>query len=94
MAVLSDNVRLKLWRGMMRYWSAEWEPIIVSAGQLLDAVNATDDWVDANSAALNAALPAAFRTTAGVEQKAFLLAMVALARRDPDLVRSILGGTD
>jgi len=94
MAVLTDTVRLKLLRGLMRYWSSEWSNIPVNKAQLAAAVNATDDWLDENSASLNSSLPEAFRTTATVEQKAFVLACVALARRNPDLVKKILGGID
>lgn len=44
------------------------------------AATAADSWVDTNSAAYNAALPAAFRTSATTAQKSLLLLYV-VARR-------------
>lgn len=49
-------------------------------GQIKAAVDAADDWADANAAAFNTALPAAFRNGATVEQKTLLLAYVILKR--------------
>jgi len=58
------------------------------------AVNAADDWADANAASFNSALPAAFRTNANNGQKALLLALVVLARYNPAAVRKIVGDVD
>jgi len=92
MAVLSNAIRLQLWRGLMRYWSARQEQVAgITKADLQAAVNAADDWADANAAAYNTALPATFRTNATASQKAVLLAMVILARYDPNLVRAIIG---
>jgi len=44
------------------------------------AVDAADDWADANAAAFNTALPTPFRTTASLGQKTALLAYVILKR--------------
>lgn len=44
------------------------------------AVDATDDWCEANAASFNTALPATFKTTATLPQKALLLAYVAMKR--------------
>lgn len=44
------------------------------------AIDAADDWVDANAGSFNTALPAAFRTTATLAQKALLIAFVAMKR--------------
>lgn len=44
------------------------------------AINATDDWADANAAAFNSALPQPFRATATLEQKTAVLAYVILRR--------------
>lgn len=44
------------------------------------AAQAADAWADANAASYNAALPAAFRTTATAAEKAALL-MAVTARR-------------
>lgn len=92
MAVLPTADRQRIWRGLMRYWSALRE---VLSGQLKTdiqaAVNAADVWADDNAASYNTALPVAFRTNATAGQKALLLAMVILARHNPALLRSILG---
>jgi hypothetical protein len=47
---------------------------------LKGAVDAVDQWVEDNTASLNAALPAAFRTSATVAQKAAVLAYVLWRR--------------
>jgi len=59
----------------------------LSTSDVRAAVDATDDWLDAapaggatNLAALNAALPVPFRTTATTAQKALVLAFVAQKR--------------
>lgn len=92
MAILSNVVRLQLWRGVMRVWSNERAslPNMLKA-DIQAAVNAADDWADANAASFNTALPATFRTNASAGQKALLLAVVILARFDPQLLRNILG---
>ena len=43
-------------------------------------VDALDDYVDANAAALNAAIPASVRAKASTQQKALALAFVAMKR--------------
>lgn len=47
---------------------------------LAAAVNATDDWIEANQGAFNTALPAAFRTNATLAQKTLLFCYVAMRR--------------
>ena len=95
MAVLTTPDRQRLWRGLMRTWSATLSALTgCTKADLQAAVNAADDWIDANAASYNTALPAAFRTNATVAQKAFLLACVTLARGNIALLRSILGEVD
>lgn len=48
--------------------------------QLQAAVDATDDWIDANQSAYNTALPAAFRNNATLTQKTLLFCFVAMRR--------------
>lgn len=55
-------------------------PITAARADVQAAVAAADQWVSDNAASFNAALPAAFRTTATNAQKAALLAFVALRR--------------
>lgn len=47
---------------------------------LAAAVSAADTWADTNAASYNSALPLPFRTTATSQQKAILLALVAMKR--------------
>jgi len=50
------------------------------SGQIKAAIDATDDWIEANQAAYVAALPAAFRNGSTAAQKAQLFCFVALKR--------------
>jgi len=43
-------------------------------------VDATDDWIEANSTSFNTALPQPFRSNATPTQKTFLLCYVAMRR--------------
>lgn len=97
MAVLSENDRLKIWRGIMRYGSKPdtrqiWDGMTKT--DLRAAVDAADSWADSNAASFNSALPATFRTNANNSQKALLLALVVLARYNPAAVRKIVGDVD
>jgi hypothetical protein len=94
MAVLSDNARLQIWRGLMRYWSARLEGVGVTKTDFRAAVNAADDWADSNASSFNTALPTAFRNNATNGQKALLLAVVALARFNVAALRQLLGEVD
>lgn len=97
MAVLPQDDRLKIWRGIMRYGSKP-DTRQIWAGMtktdLQAAVNAADDWADSNAASFNSALPVTFRTNASTEQKALLPALVVLARYNPAAVRNIVGDVD
>lgn len=44
------------------------------------AVAATDDWIDANQASFNSALPQPFRSSANLELKTLLFCYVAMRR--------------
>jgi hypothetical protein len=91
MAALPENDRLRVWRGVMRFWSNERETLSVTKAELRAAVDAADDWADANATSFNTALPAAFRNTATPGQKALLLAVVVIARYSPAFIRRALG---
>jgi hypothetical protein len=52
----------------------------ITKADLLLAVNAIDDWVEANSAAFNTAIPQPARTQLTTKQKARLL-MLVVSRR-------------
>lgn len=94
MAVLSDTDRAKIWRGLMRYVSAARDPIAVEKADLLAAVNAIDDFLNANATAINNAFPAAAKANLTTGQKAVIVAMVALARYNPAVLVNILGSVD
>jgi len=66
----------------------------ISKGELLAAVAATDDWIEANQAAINAALPQPFRANATTAQKTLLFCAVALARVSLTFARQIFGEVD
>jgi hypothetical protein len=58
MAVLNDTIRAQCWRGLMRYWSAQVEPVAgITKPDLQAAVNAADDWANTNATSFNNALP-------------------------------------
>jgi hypothetical protein len=78
----------------MRWWSDLREPLAVSKWDLLAAVEATDDWIDDNQAAYNAALPEAARTALTAGQKTLLFCAVALARVSIALLRRMFGEVD
>jgi len=44
------------------------------------AISATDDWIDANQASFNSALPQPFRSTADLQLKTLLFCYVAMRR--------------
>jgi len=87
MAILSTGDRQRIWRGLMRYWSNIWEATPYNKAALLAAIGAMDDWIEANQAAINAALPNPFRSAAAPEQKTLLFCAVALMRVDPGLAQ-------
>lgn len=55
-------------------------PCTFKKTDLVAAVAAVDDWVEANATAYNTALPVAFRNAATASQKALILAYVCMRR--------------
>lgn len=95
MAALPTNDRLRVWRGLMRFWSTALATLAgCTKADLQAAVNAADDWADTNATSFNSALPATFRNNATSGKKALLLAVVVLARYDVTSLRAILGEVD
>lgn len=80
MAVLSNADRQAEWAEFMREISHEREAIAVDKNELRAAVNAIDDWVDANVASFNAAIPQPARSALTAKQKARLLMRVVKRR--------------
>ena len=81
MAVLPDADRVKVWASFMDELSAARERVgALTKADLRAAVNAVDDWIDANSAAFNSAIPQPARAELTNQQKLSLFLRV-LRRR-------------
>ena len=79
MAVLSEGERFACWRQLMQ----ESGPLgVLTKAQLRAAVDAIDDWVDANAAAFNTAIPQPARGVLTSKQKALALMFVVAKRRE------------
>lgn len=80
MAVLTDTERQALWAELMRELSQRSEPVALTKQDFRAALNAADDWAEANSASYNAALPQPARGALTARQKAMLLTWVIRRR--------------
>ena len=82
MAALSDSDRIDVWAQWMRDVSAPdlRQPIAITKTDLRAAVNAIDDWIDANAVAFNNALPAAAKTVLTQAQKMRLFVLIITKR--------------
>jgi hypothetical protein len=94
MAVLPDADRIRIWRGLQRWWSNLREAMPLNKADLRAAVNAADAWVDSNSASYNSALPLAARNGLTSNQKTLLLVAVILMRHNVTLLKTIFGEVD
>lgn len=94
MALLPEMISQKIWRGLMRFWSSSFLQTAFSKSELYAAVTAIDTFLDNNAVAINNAFPLAFRTDASVGQKAAIVAVVALARYNPNLLQQLIGEVD
>lgn len=66
---------------LRRASSAVWDELPdMSKQDVVDAVSASDAWIDSAAASYNSALPVAFRTNASASQKALMLTTVAAAQ--------------
>jgi hypothetical protein len=80
MAVLTDQARAEIWAEFMRELSRDGDPITITKADLRAAFNAIDDFMDANAATINQALPQPARTALTITQKARLLNFVVSRR--------------
>ena len=94
MAPLPDADRVRIQRGLSRWWSNLREPLNLSRPNLLAAIVATDNWIDSNQASYNSALPAAARNNLTLIQKTLLFCSVALARVSINLLRAVFSEVD
>jgi hypothetical protein len=78
MAVLADPDRLDLWADFMRDNAAPYG--VLTKADLRAAVNALDDYFNANAAAINTAIPQPARGALSTTQKARLLQLVVAKR--------------
>ena len=77
---------------LMRHWSNLFETVSLADNEhLAGAVDATDDWIEANQAGYNAALPAPARNNLSAAQKTLLFCAVALARVSITFLRRLFG---
>lgn len=75
MALLDEANR----QALRNYWMRRFGTHITK-DDLRAAINATDDWIDANAAAYNAAIPQPARAQLTSDQKTLLFCFVALRR--------------
>lgn len=94
MATLPTEDRIKVWRGLMRWWSKDRERVGITKAQLQAAVNSTDEWIDSSQASYNTSLPTAARTNLTTTQKTLLFCVVALARVSISFLRRVIGEVD
>ena len=94
MGALPDADRIKIKRGLSRWWSNLREPLNLNKANLDAAIAAADTWIDANAASFNAALPVAARTNLSAMQKTLLFCAVALMRQDVALLRRVFSEVD
>lgn len=96
MAVLSEEDRQRVWRGLMRFWSgfAGSETCALSKAELRAAVDATDTWIDNNQASYNTALPQPARDNLNMAQKTVLFCVVAAMRVGTAFARALVGSMD
>jgi len=77
-AIMSNEERRRCWAQLMR---ANTEPMGITKADLRAAVDATDQWIEDNSVAFNAALPQPARGALSATQKTLLFVYVAMRRR-------------
>ena len=80
MAVLSEQDLENIHQKYMQTSSSDRESLPLTKAELREAVDATDTWIDANSADYNNALPVAAKAALTSKQKTRLLTAVAFRR--------------
>ena len=95
MATLTEAQRRKIWRGLMRFWSAEGEELGAMVKEdIFNAITDTDIWIENNQAAFNSALPQPFRGEATLDQKTLTFCAVAAMRVSAEFCRQLFGDLD
>jgi hypothetical protein len=77
MAVLNTDQRRKIWEKVMHEGHF---PGDINKADLLAAIDAVDDFLEANIVAINNSFPLPYRTSASLSHKAILVGLIALRR--------------
>ena len=80
MAILSNIDRKALWSELMSEASRDNESLPLTKAELRAAIDGIDDWLEANAASANSAIPQPARSALTAKQKAKLL-MIVTAKR-------------
>jgi hypothetical protein len=91
MALLNDETRAAIWRGLMRHYSRIGAVLAPDKDALRGIVDDTDAVVHAMTTDLESALSADAMALLTGEQRELLVAVLILARIAPGHVSSILG---
>lgn len=95
MAILSEQDRLRVWRGLNRIADDRQFSIAgISKQDVRDAVDTTDDWIEANQASFNSVLPAVVQSSLSATDKTLLFCAIAAMRVSPNFARRLLGVID
>lgn len=95
MAVLDETARTEVHTGWMRFLSQFRDSISsLSKADLRAAINAMDDWIEANQGTINAAIPQPARAELTLAQKTVLFCIVALRRVNKEALKSYVGEVD
>lgn len=78
--LLPDNLRQAILGSLIQDWSRTDPALGLSLSDIRAAADATDDWIEANTAAFNSALPEPARSVLTTSQKEFLFLAVAQGR--------------
>lgn len=81
MAVLNGSDRTGIWAELMRQLG-QYGSVSINRVELKAAVDALDDFLEANSAAINQAIPQPARGALNGSQKAFIVSAVARRRAE------------
>lgn len=80
MIAMPDADRAATSTALQRFFSQTAAAVGITKPELKTAVDAVDDWCDANATSFNTAIPQPARSALNSSQKAMLLAYVALRR--------------
>jgi dTDP-4-dehydrorhamnose reductase len=81
MTVLTNAERIDSWAEFMRDQSRKRLPLGLTKAELRAAVDAIDDWIEANASAFNTAIPQPARSALDTDQKTALFTYVLNRRR-------------